>query len=239
MKIQKVIYKKLIFFIFLCLYDESKGICPVGCGCIIAKGRLVVTRSGSIPNLINCMTSFTRKKEDSRPAMLLKMAFIQEGSGDYSEALYYLNEYYLMTSDERVISKMQHLSDEHHLQGYDYDDYDLFLNFFRKYHFVFLYGLLTLLMAGLIYFAFWGKKTSDKPYGFGITYVILLGLLFLITNFSLGPEKAIITADHTYIMNGPSPGAKVLYVSEKGHRVKVRGQKDVWTKIEWKASLHT
>jgi hypothetical protein len=31
------------------------------------------------------------------PAMLMKMAYIQEGLGDYSEALYYLNQYFLIT----------------------------------------------------------------------------------------------------------------------------------------------
>jgi len=31
------------------------------------------------------------------PAMLLKMAYIKEGLGDYSNALYYLNLYYLQT----------------------------------------------------------------------------------------------------------------------------------------------
>lgn len=167
------------------------------------------------------------------PAMLLKMAFIQEGLGEYSEALFYLNEYFLFTSDERVIEKMQQLSNEYNLRGYDYADYDLFLNFFRKYRYAFLYGLLTLALAGLAYFAFTGKQQATKPYGFGIAYVFLLALLFFLANYSLGPTRAIITADNTYIMSGPSAGAKVIHVSKKGHRVKVDGQNDIWTEIEW------
>ena len=35
------------------------------------------------------------------PSMLLKMAFIKEGLDDYPAALYYLNQYYLFTSNER------------------------------------------------------------------------------------------------------------------------------------------
>lgn len=174
-----------------------------------------------------------QKMGEFSPSMLLKMAFIEEGLGDYSNALYYLNEYYLATSDERVIRKMQDLSAEHNLKGYNYDDYDLFINFFRSYHYVILYGLLTVAIVGLAYFAIWGKQKSDKPYGFGISYVIILGLLFFLANYSIGPRQAIITADNTYIMKGPSAGAEVIHISEKGHRVKVNGQKDIWTKIEW------
>lgn len=174
-----------------------------------------------------------QEKGEFSPAMLLKMAFIEEGLGDYSNALYYLNEYYLFTSDERVIRKMQQLSAKHNLRGYNYDDYDLFINFFRKYHYIILYGLLTIAVVGLVYFAVWDKRRINKPYGFGISYVIILGFLFFLTNYSIGPRQAIITADNTYIMNGPSAGAEVIYISEKGHRVKVDGQKDIWTKIEW------
>ena len=40
-------------------------------------------------------------------------------------------------------------------------------------------------------------------------------------------------SDYTYVMNAPSSGAEVVYVSEKGHRVDVGKQQDVWTQIEW------
>lgn len=166
------------------------------------------------------------------PAMLLRMAFIQEGLGDHSEALYYLNEYYILTSDERAVEKIQQLSEAHNLRGYTYQDYDLFLRFFREHRFLFLYGLLAIALVGLAYVAL-RKKRIEHPYGFGVSYVILLGLLFFITNFSVSPRQAIITADNTYIMKGPSAGAAVVSVSGKGHRVTVEGQQDVWTKIEW------
>ncbi len=72
-----------------------------------------------------------------------------------------------------------------------------------------------------------------KPYGWGGAYLLLLALLFFVTNYSWEPQRAIIMADHTYIMNAPSSGAEVVYISEKGHRVAVDGQEDVWTQIEW------
>ncbi|MDF9799796.1 hypothetical protein OKW21_005059 [Catalinimonas alkaloidigena] len=167
------------------------------------------------------------------PAMLLKMAFIQEGLNEYSEALYYLSEYYLMTSDDAAVAKISKLSSEHNLRGYEFTDFDLIQTFFKKNQYVFIYVILALALVGLAYFVFRRNKIKEKPYGFGITYVLLLALLFYLSNFPLAPEHAIITDSNTYIMTGPSAGAEVLRVSEKGHKVKVAGQEDVWTKIEW------
>lgn len=231
MKIQNVIYKFLIFLLFNNAFIGQTVFAQ-------ANDEVLLETADSL--FVNRHYTESFKLYDQlyqegkyTPAMLLKMAFIQEGLGEYSEALFYLNEYYLFTSDERVVEKMQQLSNEYNLRGYEYDDLDLFLNFLRKYRYVFLYGLLTLAVAGLIYFAFAGKQRAAKPYGFGVAYVIILGLLYFLANYPIGPRRAIITADNTYIMNGPSAGAEVVYVSKKGHRVKIDGQKDVWTKIEW------
>jgi hypothetical protein len=52
--------------------------------------------------------------------MLLKMAFVKEGLGDYSNALYYLNLYYLKTYDKKVLKKMENLAERYHkLEGYE------------------------------------------------------------------------------------------------------------------------
>ena len=172
------------------------------------------------------------------PALLLKMAFIQESMGDYSEALYYLNEYYLLTSDEAAVQKMQQLSEQHNLRGYAYTDYQLFYNYLREYRYYIIYGLIALAMLGLIFLVLSQKRETRpgqaaRPYGWGITYLLVLGLLWYMTNVSLEPRQAIIMEDHTYIMAAPSSGAEVVYIGEKGHRVPIGKQEDVWTQIEW------
>ncbi len=180
---------------------------------------------------------FAQQKEAS-PALLLKMAFIQESMGDYSEALYYLNEYYLLTSDEAAVQKMQQLSEEHNLRGYVYTDYQLFYNYLREYRYHIIYGLIALAMLGLIILVLSRRQKNHseqpvRPYGWGITYLLVLGLLWFMTNASLDPRQAIIIDDHTYIMAAPSSGAEVVYIGEKGHRVPIGKQEDVWTQIEW------
>ena len=173
------------------------------------------------------------EQQQASPAMLLKMAFIQESLGEYSEALYYLNEYYLVSSDEMAIEKMRELSTEHQLRGYEYTDYDLFQNLIRKYRYFIIFGICALLLALLAYAIFRGSRGQMRPYGLGLGMLLAVGLLFYVTNYPVAPSLAIIMNDYVPIMNGPSSGADVLRISEKGHRVILTGQDDVWAKIEW------
>jgi uncharacterized protein YgiM (DUF1202 family) len=167
------------------------------------------------------------------PAMLIKMAFIQEGLDNYSEALYYLNEYFLLTSEEQVLAKITDLSDKYELSGYEYGDGELIRAYLYRYQYLLIFILLGLMMLGMAYFIFRQPGGSGRPYGFGITFVLLLLSLFYLLNFSVLPRHAIITDTNAYIMQEPSAGAEVLQISDKGHRVKVNGRQDVWIEIEW------
>ena len=169
----------------------------------------------------------------SSPAMLMKMAYIQEGLGEYSKALYFLNQYFLLTHEEAVLDKMKELATTYNLRGYEYDDYDLLQNFFRQYRYHTIFIILGLAVAGLFVMAWRRKKYNRPPVAIGVFYVFVLAVLFIFVNYTDAGRKAIITAENTYIMSGPSAGAKVIAVSTKGHRVAVDGGKDVWLQIEW------
>ena len=47
---------------------------------------------------------------DYTPGMLLKMAFIKEGLGDVSGAMYFLNQYYNLTSNKKVLAKLEEIA---------------------------------------------------------------------------------------------------------------------------------
>ena len=66
--------------------------------------------------------------DQSSPAMLLKMAYIQEGLENPAQALIYLNEYYSMTANKRVLEKMRTIAEEYELSGYEYSDLEFFTN---------------------------------------------------------------------------------------------------------------
>jgi hypothetical protein len=166
-------------------------------------------------------------------AMLLKMAFIKEGLGDYTNALYYLNLYYLQTYEKRVLKKMENLAEQHKLSGYNYDDVEFFLNLYHQYHLQ-----IDFLIIGFVFMffgiLFYRKKTINiQSRSHGIVYICLLLILLFINNYGREHTKAIVTSADVPIMKGPSPGSDVVDVISKGHRVSVLEQDDVWIKISW------
>lgn len=166
-------------------------------------------------------------------AMLLKMAFIKEGLGDYTNALYYLNLYYLKTYNKRVLKKMENLAEQNKLTGYNYDDIEFFLNLYYQYQLQIDLAVTSIvfLVFGILFYRKRTKQIQSKiP---GIAYVGLLLMLLFINNFGREQSKAIITASDTYLMKGPSPGADVIDVVSQGHRVHILGQDDIWVRVMW------
>ncbi len=166
-------------------------------------------------------------------AMLLKMAFIKEGLGGYSDALYYLNLYYLQTSDKKVLIKMEELAKKKSLKGYENSDFEFFQTLFFKYYFQItfsLVGIAILLMATSFYLKFRKKMQPVFPSFF---MLLVMAILFYVLNFGRNYDKAIIDQSNTYLMSGPSAGAEVIKILSKGNRLTTIGHEDVWTKVEF------
>lgn len=166
------------------------------------------------------------------PAMLLKMAFIQEGLGQVGEGLYYLNLYYKATGDHQTLLKMQELATKNSLQGYENPDSDQFYFYVDKYGYLisFLLASLALFSIAWIYV---GKKKGKTPVGVTITMMILLVLLAVNVNFPLTDDTVLITSNKTYLMSGPSAGAQVIGVVNGGHKLRKLNKKDVWLEVQW------
>jgi len=170
------------------------------------------------------------------PAMLLKMAYIKEGLGDYSNALYYLNLYYLQTHNKRALRKMEDLAKKYNLEGYKYTDVEFFMNVFYRYYSAIVYSLSGLVLILIGYMVFKKLRMKVNP-GFSLFYLfITVGLLFYVVNFGKSYQKGIIISPDTYLMDGPSSGAKLIAIADIGHRVHVLGKDDVWVKVEWEGS---
>ena len=169
------------------------------------------------------------------PQMLLKLAYINEGLGEYSKALYYLNVYYEKTTDKAVMDKMEQLAEKHKLAGYDFTDTDLFLNYYKTYSLEITLGALAisfLLFALLVY-----QKRKKQPVFLPLAgLVVSLFLVALMVNADNSTRLAIINGDNAYLMRGPSSGAGVVDIVKAGHRVSILGQQDVWTEIIWDGS---
>jgi hypothetical protein len=167
------------------------------------------------------------------PAMLLKMAYIQEGLGDIGQAMYYLNLYYLVSNDKSVFDKMEELANKHNLEGYEVTDTDRFMSFYHD-HFTKITIALAALSIFFFSLVFYTRiRLHRSPIAGGIFLIVFLALLFTHLNFGERPYTGIISNANTYIMNGPSAGASVIEITGGGHRVRILGKKDVWLKIQW------
>jgi len=168
------------------------------------------------------------------PAMLLKMAYINEGLENFGEALYYLNSYYSLTSDTKALTKMQDLALTRGLEGYEASNLDYALKVYNEYRFllVALFSALGLLVVSII---FRQKKKHGKPapsLGFALVFVMIAALY--LTNFSGMKTQGIISGSNSYLMSGPSAGADLVEVVGEGHKVEIVDQQDIWVEIRWR-----
>ena len=167
------------------------------------------------------------------PAMLLKMAYIREGLGDEGGALYYLNTYYLQTTNDRVFDKMEELAGQNDLNGYSRSDRDWFSHIYYKYYYHLLIMLSLATFALLVLVLFKKLKRGVRAYSVASGVLILAIVLFVMLNYGGEYKRGILIKEHTYIMSAPSASADVLDVSKAGHRVKIIAEKDVGLKIKW------
>ena len=167
------------------------------------------------------------------PAMLLKMAYIQEGLNRIAQSTYYLNLYYLATHDDSALTKLEELAGKYKLEGYSSDEISKIYSLYQQYK-----NLVTLVLASVIVFLFVLSLTlklrfKTKPIATWCVLLLMSVVLLMHINLSDRFSQAIIVNNNTYLMDKPSAGASVIEIVRDGHRVKILGKKDVWIKVTW------
>lgn len=167
------------------------------------------------------------------PAMLMKMAFIEEGLNHIGQAMYYLNLYYVRTSDESALEKMTQLSEKFKLQGYQNQDAEYALSFYRQYE-----NHISVTLAAIMFFFFslivFQKRRKKNVVALFIALVFFAVILLAHLNLVTNAEQAIVASGNTYVMEGPSGAAPVVEIINPGHRVPVISRHDVWVEVQWK-----
>jgi hypothetical protein len=169
------------------------------------------------------------------PAMLLKMAYIEEGLNHAGKALYYLNLYYLATSDKAALDKMQELATKFNLEGYETSDADMLLSLYHDYHQDLSLTLGAVVLFCLALILFW-KRKGKRSIAAGTVLIIILVVMVVHINFGEKISTGIIGEPNTYLLDGPSAGASVVSVVGEGHKFEIIGKVDVWYKVRWNNS---
>jgi tetratricopeptide (TPR) repeat protein len=171
------------------------------------------------------------QEQSYTPSMLLKMAFITEGMGDYPKTTLYLSKYYDYNPNQRITNKIKTLTDQSNLHGYNVSDGEQFFRLVveQREKIIFFLGLCLVISLVLIIKY---RDKADKPRFFLPSFIIII-LIFLANNFLYTPQRAIITGSPTLIMDKPTAGGNLIRKVDVGHRVKVNSSKDIWYEIEW------
>lgn len=165
-------------------------------------------------------------------AMLLKMAYIQEGLGHLSESLYYLNLYYLSSNDKQALVKMEEVAKKNRLIGYESSQKQFIFSILRKYNYIIIavsVGIIFFLVALMLY----QRKHKRSPLPVAILMLIPLGFLYFQLNMSQTTDLAIVKTNSTYLMSGPSAGSSVVSIINKGHLLTILDKKDIWIHAKW------
>lgn len=167
------------------------------------------------------------------PAMLLKMAYIKEGLGDNTQALYFLNLYQLHFPDLKVLKKMSTLAEKNQLKGYEYNDLEYFIALYHEFYYQIFYVLIGVTILFFLYNII--RLFINKKYPKTRLYFLLLiiAIVYTFINFGIPSYKGIVIKDGCYLMDGPSAGAKYLGMIDKGHRMNILNKEDIWYAIIW------
>jgi hypothetical protein len=227
--------KKLFSLVFLLSCHQQIGFAQPVNSLLIEADSLFATQQYT--QSFALYDSLYQYQQEATPTMLLKMAYIKEGLGDVTTAQYYLNEYYLATSNEQALQKMEDLAESNNLSGYQHNDITFFFNLYYKNYNWLVIGLILISIGLFSIIIYQKRKYQSSPWVNGFLLILLLASLFVLVNFGKDYNRGVIIKNNTFIMAAPSSGANLIDVTTKGHKVMVEGKKDVWYRIEWQGEV--
>lgn len=166
---------------------------------------------------------------NSSPAMLLKLARIEEGMGNLGQSMFYLEKYHQFTKDEKVIDYLKKTAVSKKAIGFDYGlsyKADLFYKEW-KLHFQLFFSIIILLGLGMMIKN--QNQTQKKKTYFTIALIPILIVAFL-NNYN-GKSEAIVISSPSYLLEGPSAGANLVEQISVPAKIQVKNQLDVWNKV--------
>lgn len=174
------------------------------------------------------------KQHSYSPAMLLRMAYIEEGLGQNAMAIYYISLYYELTHDETALAKMEDMAVRYNLSGYEASRTDHIRALIAEAKPAII-TVLTSICALLIAIMFYTvRKKKIKPFISFSFFILTVILLVSFTNRNLTPLNGITLNAPAYLMSGPSSAATVVGIVPDGHRLPIAGRRDVWVRVKWR-----
>jgi hypothetical protein len=171
------------------------------------------------------------------PNAILKMAYIAEINGDYTQSLYYLSVLSKVVPSEAIYQKMEAVALKNRLSGYSFDDFGYFILYVKKYgHWLYLF---LVFFTGYILFELFVKYRKNEEINVLpklIVSILLIGLL-VILNVGALYQEGIVAQSPTFLRKSPSSASTVVGTVGKGNKVIVLGKRDHWKMVLLKGKI--
>ena len=169
------------------------------------------------------------KKNKYSNSMLLKMATIEENLGNYEKSIYYLELFQKNKNENKVLDKINNIVDNKNLNGYENSDKKIFINIYKKYRNNILALLLTL--TSIIFIVNLVRYFRKNVVNFALPFFYISSFLSLLIINIKPPSDAIVFKDYTFIMKEPSSGSDLYSILNKGDKLIVSKDLEVWYEI--------
>ncbi len=169
------------------------------------------------------------KKNKYSNSMLLKMATIEENLGNYEKSIYYLELFQKNKNENKVLDKINNIVDNKNLNGFENSDKKIFINIYKKYKNNILALLLTL--TSIIFIVNLVRYFRKNVVNFALPFFYISSFLSLLIINIKPPSDAIVFKDYTFIMKEPSSGSDLYSILNKGDKLIVSKDLEVWYEI--------
>ena len=162
-------------------------------------------------------------------SMLLKMATIEESLDNYEKSIYYLELFQKNKNENKVLDKINDIVDDKNLNGFENSDKKIFINIYKKYRSNILALLLTLI--SIIFIVNLVRYFRKNVVNFLLPFFYISSVLSLLIINIKPPSDAIVFKDYTFIMKEPSSGSDLYSILNKGDKLIVSKDLEVWYEI--------
>jgi len=228
---QALKYKNLIFWIVLGILIPSYDVFPA------SKKELKTADSlfamAKYPEATILYKKNFGDNEKNNQSLLLKLAFLAEKANNYTDCLYYLSKLAMITPSRRLFEKMDKLASEQNLKGYEFDDYNYFIIFYRRYGDYIPILLLTLGAYIVLIMVLKVRRKEPILKVHKLSIIIYLVALLGLLNIPSLYKTCIIVNENTFLRDEPSSAAPVVERVGKGHKLTIVGSVDHWDRVIW------
>jgi len=172
-------------------------------------------------------------QQKSSPQMILKMAYTQEIAKNYTAALYYLHLYYDKIPQRAVLEKIEAMALKRNYAGYSFNDLEFFQTQLNKLYLDILEVMLMIAVLVVTITILNKRKKKITTPTFQLAFMAYLLFIVYYINFLSFVKKGIIRQSNVAIMSAPAAGSTWLATATEGHKIDLKGERDIWYETEW------